>query len=122
MSETANTANGVTITILDKKGYDPRGRLTMEWHSVNGGTPVLISSAGYDEMERMSSNAIGNSIVSMAYTYDIQNRLRKINDPANLGTKPFALELQYNSPDVTGATAQFAGNISAARWKHLSGS
>ena len=58
----------------------------------------------------------------MAYFYDIQNRLRKINDPANLGTKPFAMELQYNSPDVTGATAQFAGNISAARWKHLSSS
>ena len=114
--KTASTANGVTTTLLDQKGYDPRGRLVREWHSINGGTPVLISAAGYDEMERMSSNALGNSIVTTAFTYDIQNRLRKINDPANLGTKPFAMELQYNSPDVTGATAQFAGNISAARW------
>jgi len=79
---------------------------------------VLTSSASYDEMGRISSNALGNNIVSVAYSHDIQNRLRKINDPANLGTKPFALELQYNSPDVTGATAQFAGNISAARWIH----
>jgi len=120
--KTAGTANGVTTTFLDQRGYDPRGRLVREWHTINGGTPVLVSSITYDEIERMSSNALGNSIVSMAYTYDIQNRLRKINDPANLGTKPFAMELQYNSPDVSGATAQFAGNISAARWKHLSGS
>jgi len=110
------TANSVTTTLLDQKGYDPRGRLIREWHSINGGTPVLVSSITYDEIERMNSNALGNSLVTTAFTYDIQNRLRKINDPANLGTKPFALELQYNSPDVTGATAQYAGNISAARW------
>jgi len=121
-AKTTSTANGVTTTLLDQKGYDPRGRLIREWNTINGGTPVLISSTGYDELDRISSNALGNNIVSMAYTYDIQNRLRKINDPANLGTKPFALELQYNSPNVTGATAQFAGNISAARWKHISGS
>jgi len=114
--KTASTANGVTTTLLDQKGYEPRGRLIREWHSINGGTPVLISAASYDEMERMSSNALGNSIVTTAFSYDIQNRLRKINDPANLGTKPFAMELQYNSPDVTGATAQYAGNISASRW------
>jgi len=120
--KTASTANGVTTTLLNQKGYDPRGRLIREWHTINGGTPVLVSSITYDEIERMSSNALGNNIVSVAYSYDIQNRLRKINDPANLGTKPFALELQYNSPDVTGATAQYAGNISAAKWKHISGS
>lgn len=54
----------------------------------------LTSSAGYDEMERMSSNAMGNNIVSMAYTYDIQNRLRKINDPANL----YTMETTASSP------------------------
>jgi len=120
--KTTSTANGVTTTLLDQKGYDPRGRLIREWHTINGGTPVLISSAGYDEMDRMNSNALGNSIVTTAFTYDIQNRLRKINDPANLGTKPFAMELQCNSPNVSGATAQFAGNISAARWKQAGGS
>lgn len=119
--KTASTANGVTTTLLDQKGYDPRGRLVHEWHSINGGTPVLVSSLTYDETGRMVQNALGNSLVTNTFTYDIQNRLRKINDPANLGTKPFALELQYSSPNVTGATAQFAGNISAARWKYLSG-
>lgn len=119
--KTASTANGVTTTLLDQKGYDPRGRLVHEWHSINGGTPVLVSSLTYDETGRMVQNALGNSLVTNTFTYDIQNRLRKINDPSNLGTKPFALELQYSSPNVTGATAQFAGNISAARWKHLSG-
>ena len=98
--KTASTANGVITTLLDQKGYDPRGRLIKEWHTINGGTPVLVSSI----------------------TYDIQNRLRKINDPANLGTKPFALELQYHSPNVSGATAQYAGNISAVRWKQAGGS
>ena len=120
--KTASTANGVTTTLLDQKGYDPRGRLIREWHSINGGTPVLVRNTTYDEIERMSQNALGNGVVASAFTYDIQDRLRKINYPANLGTKPFALELQYNAPNVTGATAQYSGNISAARWKHLSSS
>lgn len=47
--------------------------------------------------------------------------MRKINDPANLGAKPFAIELQYNAPDVSGAISQFAGNISTARWRHQQG-
>jgi len=91
--KTASTANGVTTTLLDQKGYDPRGRLIREWHSINGGIPVLVSNTTYDEIERMSQNALGNGVVTTAFTYDIQDRLRKINDPVNLGTKPVALEL-----------------------------
>lgn len=64
---------------------------------------------------------MGNSIVSTALTYDIQNRLRMINNPSLLGTKPFAMELQYNAPNVSGATAQYSGNISAVKWRHNGG-
>ena len=45
-----------------------------------------------------------------------------INNPSLLGTKPFAMELQYNAPNVSGATAQYSGNISAVRWRHNGGS
>ena len=66
---------------------------------------------------------MGNNIVSTAFTYDIQNRLRMINNPSLLGsTKPFAMELQYNAPNVSGATAQYSDNISAVRWRHNGGS
>ena len=65
---------------------------------------------------------MGNNIVSTGFTYDIQNRLRMINNPSSLGTKPFAMELQYNAPNVSGATAQYSGNISAVRWRHNGGS
>ena len=65
---------------------------------------------------------MGNNTVSTAFTYDIQNRLRMINNPSLLGsTKPFAMELQYNAPNVSGATAQYSGNISAVRWRHKGG-
>ena len=64
---------------------------------------------------------MGNNTVSTAFTYDIQNRLRMINNPSSLGTKPFAMELQYNAPNVSGATAQYSGNISAVRWRHNGG-
>ena len=45
-----------------------------------------------------------------------------INNPSSLGTKPFAMELQYNAPNVSGATAQYSGNISAVKWRHNGGS
>ena len=44
-----------------------------------------------------------------------------INNPSSLGTKPFAMELQYNAPNVSGATAQYSGNISAVKWRHNGG-
>ena len=44
-----------------------------------------------------------------------------INNPSSLGTKPFAMELQYNAPNVSGATDQYSGNISAVRWRHNGG-
>ncbi len=86
--KTASTANGVTTTLLDQKGYDPRGRLIREWHSINGGTPVLVSNTTYDEIERMSQNALGNDILTTAFTYDIQDRLSKINYKTHIISAP----------------------------------
>jgi hypothetical protein len=117
-----STASGVTTTLLEQRKYDPQGRLSKVWNTLNGTTTVTEIAQTYDELERLTSTAMGNNIVSTAFTYDIQNRLRMINNPSSLGTKPFAMELQYNAPNVSGATAQYSGNISAVRWRHNGGS
>ena len=117
-----STASGVTTTLLEQRKYDPQGRLSKVWNTLNGTTTVTEIAQTYDELERLTSTAMGNNIVSTAFTYDIQNRLRMINNPSSLGTKPFAMELQYNAPNVSGATAQYSGNISAVKWRHNGGS
>ncbi len=56
------------------------------------------------------------------YTHDMQGRLTKINDPDNPAGAPFCMELQYQDPDIAGATARYTAGASATRWIHHSGS
>ena len=112
----------IASNLLNQRKYDSQGRLSKVWNTLNGTTTVTEIAQTYDELERLTSTAMGNNIVSTGFTYDIQNRLRMINNPSSLGTKPFAMELQYNAPNVSGATAQYSGNISAVKWRHNGGS
>ncbi len=54
------------------------------------------------------------------YTHDMQGRLTKINDPDNPAGAPFCMELQYQDPDIAGATARYTAGASATRWIHYS--
>lgn len=114
--------SGTGTTTLRQMGYDPAGRATRSFHTINSQTPVTLSSLTYDEIGRNTQKALG-TVQTADYGYNIRSWLTTINTPGSLGSDKFAMELFYNnSSGIPGATVQYAGNISAVKWQQDGGS
>ena len=90
-----------------------------------GGAQELIALNTYDNLGRLTGKKVGgpvNAILEQSaglqdiqYAYNVLGWLKKINDPANLGSSLFGFEMKYNDIADTGKKL-FNGNISQTLW------
>ena len=100
--------------VIDRKfAYDRMGRLVSEKEKLNKtNTWVTTSANEYNELGQLSSNDIGNSLQKVDYRYNIRGWMTHINNPANLSSDVFAMQLKYND----GNNGTYNGNISQIDW------
>ncbi len=131
-SETHNSVT-TTQTVVRTFDYDHSRRLVNTWHQFNSGANILISHLTYNEIGQVidkklhSTDAISYK-QSMDYRYNVRGWLTSINNSqlTNDGALNddtgdlFGMELAYNKAfqtgTATGNTAQWNGNITAAKW------
>ncbi|KXH81147.1 DUF4329 domain-containing protein [Chryseobacterium kwangjuense] len=92
------------------------------YHQVDTNPEELLADNIYNEIGQLinkkTGNISGTPLQSIHYAYNIRGWQTKVNDPSNLGSKLFAYELKYNSPEYTNKSAgRFNGNISEVDWK-----
>ena len=92
--------------------YDNWGRPQTTTHSLDGGTPVTLSSNSYDSVGRLSGTTRGgSSALASSYTYNVRSWLTGINGPQFLET------LTYETPrSGSSLPGQWGGNISGVQW------
>jgi RHS repeat-associated protein len=128
------TKGSATNTVEETFSYDHSGRLTLAYHSLNGATPVLMTSNEYNELGQLvdkklhSTNSGGNFAQSIDYRYNIRGWLLSVNhsdltsgnnlseDQPSEGNDLFGMELGYEKSIGSGNALMYNGNISAIRW------
>ena len=91
--------------------------------TLNSQAEELITENHYDELGQLDSKGVGGkatattSLQTIDYTYNIRGWLKRINQPDALGAALFGFELNYNSPNLTGSTPLYNGNISETHWE-----
>jgi RHS repeat-associated protein len=111
-----------SIAIVDKYYYDHAGRLLKQKQKINTQAEEVIAQNNYDDLGQLISKGVGGTsyqarLQNIDYTFNIRGWLKGINDPNNLGTDLFGFKLNYNTPEISGSTAMFNGNISETIWK-----
>ena len=103
-----NTAHTEAYTYT----YDNWGRQRVTTHSLDGGTPVMLSSNSYDSVGRLSGTTRGGSpALASTYTYNVRNWLTGIDGPH------FSETLTYETPrSGSSLPGQWGGNISGVQW------
>jgi RHS repeat-associated protein len=107
------------ITISMTYEYDHMGRKIQTNESINNAVPIILSKLMYNEVGQLktkqlhSTNGGTSFINSTIYTYNERGWLNSINDPTDISTSVFGMQLQYNS----GAAPQYNGNISQLSWQ-----
>ena len=103
--------------------YDHIGRLKKTESSINGGNATTVAEMTYNELGQLSKKELNktgsSSLQEVNYEYNIRGWLTGINDPGNLGTDLFSMELLYEDPSsLTNLTKenQYNGNISGIIW------
>ena len=114
-------------TVLTKMDYDHAGRLLTIKKTFNGGTEKTIATNTYNELGQLKTKALGSSIETLTYDYNIRSWLLGVNRnyltvQAQGGTNKFGFELAYDK--ATSQTAQnytaalqYNGNIAGMAWK-----
>ena len=119
LGRTMHRPGDTAITEAYTYSYDDWGRPLETSHVMDGGTPLLLASNGYDAVGRLSATSRGgtsiqNSPAALAssYTYNVRDWLTGIDGPL------FSETLFYETKR-TGNTLskQWGGNISSAKWK-----
>ena len=119
LGRTAHLSDNTTRTEEYAYTYDAWGRPLATTHSLDGGTPLHLSSNTYDSVGRLSQTLRGGTSVqdspaalASSYDYNVRDWLTGIN-----GTL-FTETLTYETPR-SGSTlpGQWGGNISSAKWK-----
>ncbi|KDN54695.1 RHS repeat domain-containing protein [Flavobacterium seoulense] len=110
------------LVINDRYEYDYAERVTGIFQKVNDQNEETIVKNIYDEIGNLKQKKVGGLTTAstplqlVTYTNNIRGWLTKINDPNDMGTSLFGLEIKYNNPTST-ATPLFTGNISQVQWK-----
>src|SRR5690606_26420212 len=133
-SKTTHQVAGATERSVTRTyEYDHAGRLIDTYHTVDDGTPVLLSRNEYNELgqviaKKMHSEEEYTYAQQVDYRYNIRGWLTRINDSdlnengdhdpnETVNDDYFGMQLSYENPfPEASADPQFNGNISAMRW------
>ncbi len=122
-TETTHTrGTNPNIVTIDLFTYDHAGRLLTQKQKISGEPQELIVKNEYDELGQLVSKGVGNTEASplqtVDYSYNIRGWLKKINDPATLGTDLFAFQINYNEGGISNLWAPnlYNGNIGLTHW------
>jgi RHS repeat-associated protein len=116
-TEHVHNTTGATVTETEEFTYDHMGRLMAHTHKTGSQPAVTLSAPDYDELGRVVTENIGNSVESMDYAYNIQGWTTK---NGTRGSDAFGMDIRYNTGITTGAPAQYGGNIAEVEWQHKS--
>ena len=92
--------------------YDKAQRLQTTKHTLNSGAEVTLSDNTYDDLGRLQTKKVGNSIETTTYSYNIRNWVTGINGIY------FIENLNYNTDpaNISNFAACYNGNIAAMQW------
>ena len=110
-----STSNGLTTTEHYYYEYDHANRLLTTTYTFNNEPPIVLQSYNYDELGRVRSRHIHNSIDSVAFNYDIRNQITKIKSSG------YEQKYYYNQTSSIGNSIvepTYNGNISATTWTY----
>ncbi|HEY8937451.1 MAG TPA: RHS repeat-associated core domain-containing protein, partial [Cyclobacteriaceae bacterium] len=123
-----------SLTILKELTYDHASRLVNTYHTINGGTRVLLASNKYNESGQLIEKNIHSTdggttfLQSQDYRYNIRGWLTQINNSTlsndgvtnNDANDLFGMDIIYNQEQISvngaNSTPLYNGNISAIRW------
>ncbi|HRJ28612.1 MAG TPA: DUF6443 domain-containing protein [Cyclobacteriaceae bacterium] len=112
-----------SVSLTDWNDYDHAGRVLKTYRQINNESPVTVAQYEYNALGQMVVKKLhdlgtNNWLQTVDYEFTIRGWVKKINDPANLGSDYYAQELIYNTT-VAGLsnTLYYNGNISAIKWK-----
>ena len=119
-------------TVANRFTYDNKGRLLKVYQTNNTDAEQLVAQYDYNELGQVVDKKLHNTtgttfLQSVDYRYSIQGWLTSVNNAqltndsniTNDDTNDyFGMELLYQSADAAlGNTADYAGNVSAIKWK-----
>lgn len=109
------------IVVNDFYTYDHTGRLLTQKQQINNQPVELIAKNIYNELGELVSKGVGgleaSPLQTVDYKYNIRGWLKSINDGDTAGDDLFGFKLNYNSPEHTGITPLYNGNISETHWQ-----
>jgi RHS repeat-associated protein len=118
------------IVIKKKFTYDHADRVLTVKHQINTQAEVTIATNVYNELGQLLNKKLHitaaqpTALQTLDYGYNIRGWLTNVNRVENTAgvttydaNDLFAFELSYNTTTLTGATAQYNGNISEQKWK-----
>jgi Domain of unknown function (DUF6443) len=122
-SKVVNTAQ--SHMIMTRMDYDPVNRLSHIYKLIDNPAGLqLIAGMQYDELGRLNTKSLGNSLDQLIYSYNIRGWLTGINKNYLTGAahNSFGMELAYdNATSITGtttyATPAYNGNIAGIIWR-----
>ncbi|MBX7151962.1 fibronectin type III domain-containing protein [bacterium] len=123
-TKTIHQTTATTVTVKKRFDYDHAGRLLKTYQQNNSDSEILLAQNQYNQLGTLiekdlhSTNGGSTFLQAVNYTYNIRGWMTKVNDPSNLGTDLFGMELKYETinSNLTGS-AQYNGNISQQIWK-----
>jgi RHS repeat-associated protein len=116
-TEHVHNTSGATVTETEQFTYDHMGRLMAHTHKTGSQAAVTLSAPDYDELGRVVTENIGNSVENIDYAYNIQGWTTK---NGTRGSDAFGMDIRYNTGITTGVAAQYGGNIAEVEWQHKS--
>ena len=118
------------IVIKKKFTYDHADRVLTVKHQINTQTEVTIATNVYNDLGQLLNKKLHITaaqpvaLQTLDYGYNIRGWLTNVNRVENTAgvttydaNDLFAFELSYNVTTLTGAAAQYNGNISEQKWK-----
>jgi len=109
------------IVVNDFYTYDHTGRLLTQKQQINNQPVELIAKNIYNELGELVSKGVGgleaSPLQTVDYKYNIRGWLKSINDGDTAEDDLFGFKLNYNSPEHTGITPLYNGNISETHWQ-----
>jgi len=126
----SHTSSVYTTALVTKRSYtyDHADRVLKITHKIGAGEEIILAENAYNELGQLLNKKIHQSttfttpLQKLDYSYNIRGWLNGINKPYSDATgydetDLFNFELHYNTTSLSGAAAQFNGNIAEQVWK-----
>lgn len=118
-----------SISYGERFVYDHVGRVLESYHQMSGQEEVLMSALEYNRLGEVVTKYLYSTdttstkgmLQEMDLQYNIRGWLTAVNDPDNLESDFFGMELGYNDSTLVSsslaASSIYGGNISSMKWK-----